>query len=122
MRPGPVASDIWSESMADGDATCWSAHDGTDWEGPLRRSRRYLAKCWAGGRWFLPPTAVARAVWASLSARAAPAARVVTPNWLENWLLPTLLPAPLVDVAVCAKFGLARALPRLVGGGEGKTQ
>jgi hypothetical protein len=35
-----------------------------------------------------------------LSARTAPATHVVTPNWLENWLLPMFMPTFLVDAAV----------------------
>ena len=115
MRPGPVASDIWSDSMADGDG-CWTAHDGTDWEGPLKRSRKYLAKQWRNPAWFYPPQAVAKATWRALSARTAPPAVVCTPNWLENWFLPMWAPVGAVDAALRAKFGLAKVLPRLVGG------
>ena len=99
MRPGPVASAIWADSMAAG-AGCWTAQDDSDWGGALARSRRYLGKQWQNAAWFLPATAVSRAAWRVLSARTAPATHVVTPNWLENWLLPMFMPTFLVDAAV----------------------
>lgn len=117
MRPGPVRSDIWADSMAAGDG-CWTAHDGTDWEGPLKRSRKYLNKQWSNPAWFYEPEKIAAATWRALTAKVAPPAVVCTPNWLENWFLPLWAPTALVDAAVAAKFGLARVLPRLVGAGK----
>lgn len=120
IRPGPVASDIWSDSMHGGDAY-WSRYDGTDYASAMAKSRRMLERETANPAWFLPCEAVGETVWAALAAapRAGPTSRVVTPNWFENWLAPVWFPARMVDRVVAAKFGLLRALGR-VGEGEGK--
>jgi NAD(P)-dependent dehydrogenase (short-subunit alcohol dehydrogenase family) len=122
IRPGPVSSEIWDASMHGG-AEYWSKYDDTDYKAAMAKSRRMLERETANPAWFLPCEAVGRCVWAALSAapRAGPTARVVTPNWFENWCAPVWFPARLVDKVVAAKFGLLRVLGRgaEVGGGGG---
>ena len=101
----------------------WSKYDHTDYKGAMAKSRRMLEREAANPAWFLPCEAVGRTVWAALAAppRSGPTARVVTPNWFENWLAPVWFPARMVDKAIAAKFGLLRALGRVTGGEGGKA-
>ena len=101
----------------------WSKYDHTDYKGAMAKSRRMLEKEASNPAWFLPCEAVGKVVWSALSCapRTGPVARVITPNWFENWLAPVWFPARMVDKVVAAKFGLLRALARgaeLVGGGS----
>jgi hypothetical protein len=76
----------------------------------------------ANPAWFLPCEAVGNAVFKALACapRSGPVARLVTPNWFENWLAPMWFPARFVDKVIAAKFGLLRALGRAgEGGGSG---
>ncbi len=113
--------------MHGGDAY-WGRYDHTDYAGAMAKSRRMLERDTANPAWFLPCEAVGECVWAALRAapRKGPVARVVTPNWFENWLAPVWFPARFVDGVVAAKFGLARVLARgadlLGGGGSNKAE
>ena len=134
LRPGPVSTDIWSEAGAAGDAEgYWSRHSGVDgWGRAMELSRRYLTKEFAKRGWFWPAERIGDAVVRILDSHHSrgkfdgPAAAVLTPGFLDNWLLPMWLPAAVTDGFIAMKFGVAKVLPRIPfeagGGGEAEAK
>lgn len=132
LRPGPVSTDIWAEAEAEADsAGYWSKYAGVDgWGRAMELSRKYLTKEFAKRGWFWPPEKVGDAVARILGSHHkekgrfdVPATAVLTPGYLDNWLLPMWLPASVTDGFIALKFGVAKVLPRIpfVGGGKGEA-
>ena len=99
VGPGAVQTPIWDKAE-ERDVTHF---ENTEYGPALAKFREYAL---AMGRRGLPPERVAQVIGTALTARR-PRVRyaVVAPN-LANALLPTLLPARLVDRLVARRFGL----------------
>jgi NAD(P)-dependent dehydrogenase (short-subunit alcohol dehydrogenase family) len=99
VAPGAVATPIWDKA----EEMPISEYEGSDYGDILQRFRAYFLKT---GRQGYPPEKVGEVIWTALSA-AKPAARyAVVIKALQNWTIPRLLPARVVDRIIAGQVGL----------------
>jgi len=132
LRPGPVSTDIWNDAEAEADsAGYWSKYSDVEgWGRAMELTRKYLTKEFTKKGWFWPAEKIGDSVVRILKSDEktgkfdSPAAVVLTPGYLDNWLFPMWLPKHIVDAFVAMKFGVAKVLPRtpFVGGGGGESK
>lgn len=99
IGPGSVATPTWDKA----EATRVSHLQGTVWEKPVRAFRDNIIKT---GRQGLAPEAIGRVVVAALTARRPKVRYAPVVSKIADWLLPTRLPARLVDRLIGQQLGL----------------
>jgi hypothetical protein len=102
VGPGFVATPIWDKAeQAD-----TSAYEHTDFAPAMLRFQQYMLE---EGRKGYPPERVAEAVLKALSSSKPAARYAVVKGWLENYVLPAVLPRRMIDGILAKQLGLLPA-------------
>lgn len=94
VRPGAVATAIWDKAEQMGPREL-EQYQGTGYEPSLQAYMDIFVK--RARQEGLPPEAVGRAVYKALTAGKPKLRYNVIPNYVRNWVLPSLLPRRLLD-------------------------
>ncbi|MGH8431802.1 MAG: SDR family NAD(P)-dependent oxidoreductase [Solimonas sp.] len=99
IGPGAVQSAIWDKA----EQVDISKYRGTPYAGILEKARSMMVE---GGKRGLPAEMVGRVAYEALTAPRPQVRYVLVPNHFQNWILPKLLPRPVLDRMIAKRLGL----------------
>lgn len=99
IGPGFVATPIWDKAeQAD-----TSGYDETPFAPAMRKFSAYMLE---NGRKGYPPERIAQAVLTAITTDKPRTRYPVVKGWVQNWLLPIVLPRRMIDRIMAREFGL----------------